>query len=73
MKEVRNVSLLDRVRSLRHIDSIIPSPISMLSSEMLSSRKKRLGMVVLIKSFQGELKYPMKMMMEMRRLYKVDI
>jgi hypothetical protein len=72
MEKVRNVSLLDTVRILRHINSIIPSPRSMLSTKMLSSRKKRLGMVALIKLFQGELKYPIKMMMEMRRLYRVD-
>jgi hypothetical protein len=67
MIEVRNVSWFDTVNGLRHIDSIIPSPRSMLSTEMLSSKKKRLGMVALIKLLQGELKYPMDMMMEMSR------
>jgi transposase InsO family protein len=38
MTKVRNVSFLDIVRILRHRDSIIPSPRSMLSSKMFISR-----------------------------------
>ena len=66
------MSLFDTLRILRHIESIILSPRSMLSIEMLSSKKENLGMVALTKLFQGEMKYPMKMMMEMNRSYGVE-
>jgi hypothetical protein len=39
---------------------------------MLISKKKKLWMVALIKLLHREMKYHMKMMMEMRRPYRED-
>ena len=72
MTEVRNISLLDTVKSLGHIDSIIPSLKGMLSAEMLSLRKKKNEMGVLINRSHRELYYPMEMLMEPSRLLMMD-
>ena len=51
---------------------IIPSPRNILSVDMLSSMKKKLGMEAQIDLLQRKLYYLMEMIMKMNKKYKVD-